>query len=1681
MKLYTLNRPAQGKNEDNFLARKIDDNLALAVVADGLSDNNGAVASQCVISRVGLPLEKRLQTERIVDIKRFMEETIFHVNRNYLTTMDRKDPSKSEKGETTLDIVVADLKDKMLHIESIGDSTVMLIYENGEVEYITPKPIDESNHKQKPSRRLGNGPDMSDSLESSKLINDLTYKQVSLADPNKRIAYVALMSDGITNALLNLELENLIRNHKIGIESPQVLLDNIAKAIYSPKAKIYNLIARNKIKNNNWEEVIKIYRDQLLSQGVEHERLEDIDSFKQVFDDLKDTKIGREMIRTLAIKEKVIDDSTLVLIDILDKYSQYPVILNSRIGELEGIVAQQNLDAEQEKLEFTRLAEETGEAHATTIASMEEAFDGERREYEERITDIETTNATTIAGLEATLQKERAKYDTALEKITKLEDETEKLNGIIDASEIAHTKTRNDYKTRVVSFVSKVYKTIGEKLPTDIADYELEALYALALERVNELNSQNQDGETRLSRFLGLIGIGGDKKRKKELKELLDSLPQFEQELERLRTIEGRYKILKDNIFRIKEVIEGTKDKNLKIYDPRVGNDPEQEEHVYVSNLIQSMGTSYQTLNRMIGSLEEQVETLRGEVKNLEDTLVSPVVVDARVNDAKRVAYNNGEADGKRIGYADGKKDGRNLGIQEGIAVQKVGLGDRFDNLVTREELATAVKAAEEKGRRLEREEIEREAINQKGLGEGVGTDKELEVIVEIDSLADVDQSLLPIIDTTPRRGTGDKLKDDAVPYESSLVNKGAASVTPPPLNRTQQLNGIDLADTRANEERVVGNGDEQASPEIIDSKRSPGTIDDVTTNTQELEKNNIDYERERKRYELGLAHELDDVVNNIIERDNKRVKKLDPVSAIELVISSHLIYLASNKDELLQRTDDNGKKIEEDIRLYKLFFGINTLENRKTGDKKGNRKISEKQVEICMAYIKEVATKSEYRIRQAYIDIKSFMDYNQKQGKKEADYVSCIDDIARLVKEYRILFTGKRTKDQVKDIDLSKIIIEEQEEIIPGDMLGDQQNNKRDSQPYDRGSSTLDDDTGDDFFAGENSTVAPPVPNYEQSQVYDKGNIVKRYIKRSWPYAAAAVLVLSGVGASWYAGLFDGIGEKQDAKRIILKLNQDDRSRKNKTHEKDTTRRDSNVSDASLEDITARSAEIIASAEKFIEKTTEMVQERYDAYVQKAEEAKREELKRAEIKKETPKYETPKLEEKPKEKPEEIATAAKKVTSAAEDLYKKQEEQKVQEEQPTSPIKVAEKPAQPIVTGPNTGLGSKVDDAMATVEETSNKIRTEAEKAAETIPKPAKTIISTRPIIEGVDYSDYTGSPGFDKEVKYTKIYQIPGIIPEKDVRRSKSFVIKSELYKQLIESQSLDDIARFRILHAMEVMKTRGYNIDCNTEACSMKYAGGKTSSIVSASITYSGLELKVEGRDIDHNQLGNQGIPTLDQLNMMMIADYFATLGFKLKIEEEKGKKIYIAERNNSYSGNGLVRITYNQETQNIELFGQIIQNHHPYKLTEEDRTKKQEEIDSEIKKPEEERDNDLIKRLTKEKKATENIVYYSLVFNGEILGVEGGLWGMQTSLYNDLWNCNVLSEMTSDSLTGPNGYHVRCGTKIMIETKNLITHIRWDYSFPDKKMSETCTDYSNALGGNLEKGVQTIMMIKNSYGG
>jgi len=543
MKFYTLNKPAPGKNEDSLLARLIDNDLAMAAVADGLSNNNGAVASQCVISRVGLPLEKRLQKHRTEGVKQFVEDIIIDVNDRYLTASNRKDPSKSEKGGTTLDLVLCDLKKNMLNVEHIGDSTVMVVYENGEIEYVTQKPIDRANHRKKPDDYLGKYPHAGDDMRYSNVRNDLTYLEVPLTKEGVKVAYAVVMSDGITNALLNSEFEDIFRSHDIGEESPETLIDKIAEAIYSPIAKIYDMIGNNGIKSKNWEFVLDNYRTQLTENGIERNRLTTIENFKKVFDELKDQEIGREMIRTLAIKEKVIDDSTLVLIDILDRYTGYPTLLNRRIEDLEATVAEQTRTAKEQIIGFTKLAEETRDENATTISGLESAFDEERRGYEKRITGIEEANATTILGLETSLQEKGEEHTTAIARITelekRLENETAALSDKLKASEEQLEDLQASYKEGLLAFVGNVYNTIGEKKPIDMDTYDTEALYTLVEGKINDINAQNQKS----SGFLGSFFGGG--KKKKQLTELLDNLPQFEKELERLRTQEGRYNTLR--------------------------------------------------------------------------------------------------------------------------------------------------------------------------------------------------------------------------------------------------------------------------------------------------------------------------------------------------------------------------------------------------------------------------------------------------------------------------------------------------------------------------------------------------------------------------------------------------------------------------------------------------------------------------------------------------------------------------------------------------------------------------------------------------------------------------------------------------------------------------------------------------------------------------------------------------------------------------------------------------------------------------------------------------------------------------------------------------------------------------------------------------------------------------------
>ncbi|MBT4539884.1 hypothetical protein HOC35_00070, partial [Candidatus Woesearchaeota archaeon] len=599
MQLYPFSKPAEGKNEDNHLARLISPDLALGLVADGLSKHYGAIASKNAILGIGLPLERILQNEGTDNFRRVSEELIVHTNDELLIKGKLDDGKKSS---TTLDLTLVDLIREVIELQHVGDTSIMLINEDRSITYITPKPDDSSNPNDKPKLYIGMYSHGGDDYEDCNVKNDLTYMQIDLNALKKKARHLLIVSDGITNGLMMSQFEKIVGNYKLGEESPQNLVNALAYAAYSPFEKLSRLINKDKISEDNWIYLLTNYRDQLIANNIDESRLVDIDSFKQVFHEVKDTKLGREMVRTLGVKERYVDDSTIMLIDFYDLWEQYAPRLEQKVISLGGeIKSLRTREVEQETAYALNLGEQT------------------------------TRDSATIAGLNKNITEANRQLEELVGKNTRLEEETKKLNGMIDESQESNRLAQEAYRTRVINFVDEIYTTTGSRLPENYKGLKSDTLLKLASSKVTELYGEVSQTKSWYS------GIWPSKKKKRKAANNQEMLEEIKLELIRLGEQESRYEILRKEIKNIERILkdENRKDLKLRLPEQVVSEDANLVAQQRAISYVQAVVLSYERLNSMAETLQGQVEDLQTRLEQTISNWYSPEVHEATIQEVR--------------------------------------------------------------------------------------------------------------------------------------------------------------------------------------------------------------------------------------------------------------------------------------------------------------------------------------------------------------------------------------------------------------------------------------------------------------------------------------------------------------------------------------------------------------------------------------------------------------------------------------------------------------------------------------------------------------------------------------------------------------------------------------------------------------------------------------------------------------------------------------------------------------------------------------------------------------------------------------------------------------------------------------------------------------------------------------
>jgi serine/threonine protein phosphatase PrpC/chromosome segregation ATPase len=358
MKIHIKSLPHQEKDHDSVYAKILRKELGIITLADGMGGKgttSAANTSRAACEQVGNGLSRIIENirdrerlnveERKVEIQRDLVDLIVQVNDHSLTGRRRAGDTISTKGDTTFHAGVIDLENKIFQVENIGDSSIMLIYTDGTLDYLTKKPRDDANPNSKPDKWLGMYPHLGDDLEQSNVKKDLEYFRVSFQDEveihsefdeingiaqqnnrtvPKQLARILLTTDGVTNTLKHDELEAIVAGAPIDDNYDEYILTQLAVAARYPYRKVMDRL--------NEEKVEKILKNILLEKGegeskliqgitdtgINGGRLTSPNGLRSVIAEISDTEAGREVRRYIAEKLGHLDDTTIVSINVLD-------------------------------------------------------------------------------------------------------------------------------------------------------------------------------------------------------------------------------------------------------------------------------------------------------------------------------------------------------------------------------------------------------------------------------------------------------------------------------------------------------------------------------------------------------------------------------------------------------------------------------------------------------------------------------------------------------------------------------------------------------------------------------------------------------------------------------------------------------------------------------------------------------------------------------------------------------------------------------------------------------------------------------------------------------------------------------------------------------------------------------------------------------------------------------------------------------------------------------------------------------------------------------------------------------------------------------------------------------------------------------------------------------------------
>lgn len=212
-------------NEDSFLTKVFNEDVALFIVADGLGGySSGEVASKIITETMSLYIEEYInvicnQSEE--RIKEIFTESVLSAN-SKIYNLEKTDAKYDGMGTT----VVAILKVKNnIFYTSIGDTRMYYIDSNFKnIEQITEDDtyvnelvktnvISEKEAENHPQKHM-----------LTKAIGILKSINVEVKKLDKQTGYLLLCSDGLTNMLTDKEILSIIKNNEFSLVAEKLVI-----------------------------------------------------------------------------------------------------------------------------------------------------------------------------------------------------------------------------------------------------------------------------------------------------------------------------------------------------------------------------------------------------------------------------------------------------------------------------------------------------------------------------------------------------------------------------------------------------------------------------------------------------------------------------------------------------------------------------------------------------------------------------------------------------------------------------------------------------------------------------------------------------------------------------------------------------------------------------------------------------------------------------------------------------------------------------------------------------------------------------------------------------------------------------------------------------------------------------------------------------------------------------------------------------------------------------------------------------------------------------------------------------------------------------------------------------------------------------------------------------------------